>query len=94
MNSGKFCFSGYEVLKGLPNIKTHDAAVEIPIFENDQDMVRFSTMLKQKQNLLNSNAFLMEKHGLYVWGSSLFEAKRHLEIYEFLLDIELTLKQI
>lgn len=94
MNSGKLGFSGYEVLKGLPNIKTHDAAVEIPIFENDQDMHRFSTMLKQKQNLLNSNAFLMEKHGLYVWGSSLFEAKRHLEIFEFLLDIELTLKQI
>lgn len=87
-------FSGYEVLKGLPNINTHAASVEIPIFENDQDMVRFSNLLRENRNLLTNNSFLMEKHGLYVWGTSLFEAKRHLEIYEFLLDIELTLKQI
>jgi methylthioribulose-1-phosphate dehydratase len=94
LNEGFIRFSGYEVLKGLPNIDTHDAMVDMPIFQNDQDMVRFSKMLLGKQNLLMNNAFLMDKHGLYVWGASLFEAKRHLEIYEFLLDIELTLKQI
>lgn len=91
---GAVHFDGYEVLKGLPNIQTHDTAIDVPIFANDQDMVRFSAMLRENQNLLTHNAFLMEKHGLYVWGSSLFEAKRHLEINEFLLDIALTLKQI
>ncbi len=93
-SENKINFSGYEVLKGLPNINTHSASVEIPIFNNDQDMVRFSKVLRDNYKLLTNNAFLMEKHGLYVWGDSLFEAKRHLEIYEFLLDIELTLKQI
>jgi len=86
--------SGYEVLKGLPNIATHDASIQIPIFPNDQDMPRFSEMLDSNVNLLIHHAFLIEKHGLYVWGDSLFEAKRHLDIYEFLLDIELTLNYI
>lgn len=93
-SEGCIHFSGYEVLKGLPNTHTHEVGIDVPIFANDQDMLRFCRMLRENQNLLMHNAFLMEKHGLYVWGSSLFEAKRHLEIYEFLLDIALTLKQI
>ncbi len=89
--SGFVDFDGYEVLKGLPNTVTHDTLVSIPIFTNDQDMSRFSQeLLSNREDLLHS-AFLMEKHGLYVWGKTLEETKRHLEIYEFLLDIELTL---
>lgn len=84
-------FEGYEVLKGLPNINTHEAQVSIPIFANDQDMKRFCVELMVQKEDLKYKAFLIEKHGLYVWGDSLEEAKRHLEIYEFLLDIELTL---
>lgn len=87
-------FSGYEVLKGLPMQVTHDTAVKIPIFANDQDMHRFSLMIQEHEECLNNCAFLIEKHGLYVWGNSLFDAKRHLEIYEFLLDITLNFKTI
>lgn len=87
-------FSGYEVLKGLPMQITHDTTVKIPIFANDQDMQRFSLMIQEHEEWLHNSAFLIEKHGLYVWGNSLFEAKRHLEIYEFLLDIALTFKSI
>lgn len=87
-------FTGYEVLKGLPRISTHETTVKIPIFKNDQDMVRFSSQLCTYGVSLQNNAFLMEKHGIYVWGNSLEEAKRFLEIYEYLLDLELTLTQI
>jgi methylthioribulose-1-phosphate dehydratase len=87
-------FSGYEVLKGLPRISTHDTTVRIPIFKNTQDMFRFSSQLPTYQVSLQNNAFLMEKHGIYVWGNSLEQAKRFLEIYEYLLDLELTLNQI
>jgi methylthioribulose-1-phosphate dehydratase len=86
--------SGYEVLKGLPNISTHETNVKIPIFKNDQDMVRFGKLLQTCAVSLKNNAFLMEKHGIYVWGETLEEVKRYLEIYEYLLDAELTLKQI
>lgn len=91
---GFVAFSGYEVLKGLPNTSTHEALVRIPIFKNDQDMPRFTKQFKTFEVSLGNNAFLMEKHGLYVWGETFEEAKRHLEIYEYLLDLELTLKQL
>lgn len=87
-------FSGYEVLKGLPGISTHESEVELPIFANDQDMDRFRLQIRDNQNRLQTGGFLMAKHGLYAWGNSLQEAKRHLEIYEFLLTCELNLLQI
>jgi methylthioribulose-1-phosphate dehydratase len=30
---------------------------------------------------------LLRGHGLYTWGSDLAEAKRHVEILEFLLEV-------
>lgn len=87
-------FSGYEVLKGLPGISTHESEVELPIFANDQDMDRFRLLIRDNRNRLQVAGFLMAKHGLYAWGNSLQEAKRHLEIYEFLLTCELNLLQI
>jgi methylthioribulose-1-phosphate dehydratase len=91
---GQVVFSGYEVLKGLPGMDTHYAKVHVPIFANDQDMSRFGDLLITNKEKLTSAAFLMQKHGIYVWGENLAEAKRHLEIYEYLLDLELTLKAI
>lgn len=91
---GGISFEGYEVLKGLPGINTHEAQIELPVFANDQDMERFRLVLRENKEKLRVNGFLMAKHGLYAWGDSLFEAKRHLEIYEFLLTCELNLLQI
>ncbi len=91
---GRISFEGYEVLKGLPEINTHEAQLELPVFANDQDMERFRLVLRENKEKLRVNGFLMAKHGLYAWGDSLFEAKRHLEIYEFLLTCELNLLQI
>lgn len=87
-------FSGYEVLKGLPGITTHESSIELPIFSNDQDMNRFRLVIRKHAEKLTVNGFLMAKHGLYAWGNTLFDAKRHLEIYEFLLTCELNLLQI
>jgi len=35
----------------------------------------------------NAHGFLLRRHGLYTWGESLGQAKRHLEILEFLLEV-------
>jgi methylthioribulose-1-phosphate dehydratase len=87
----KITFSGYEVLKGLPPITTHESTVDLPIFENSQNMDAFRLVIRNNQKSLAINGFLMEKHGLYTWGDSFLAAKKHLEILEFLLDCELTL---
>jgi len=34
----------------------------------------------------DAHAFLLHRHGLYSWGRDLAQAKRHVEIIEFLLE--------
>lgn len=79
--------SGFEVLKGLRGIKTHKAEVKVPIFNNSQNMEALSDEigLYYKNNPV-MRGFLLAGHGLYTWGSSLAEAKRHVEVFEFVFD--------
>ena len=35
----------------------------------------------------NLHGLLLRRHGLYTWGESIEQAKRHLEILEFLLEV-------
>jgi methylthioribulose-1-phosphate dehydratase len=79
---------GYEMLKGLRSVHTHDYAEWLPIIDNSQDMPALAkgveAALKEHPE---SHGFLLRRHGLYTWGDGLAEAKRHVEILEFLLEI-------
>lgn len=79
---------GYEMLKGLEGIQTHQCAINLPILANSQDLVALSQMvgaiLEEKPH---TYGILLAGHGLYTWGKTLFEARRHLEILEFLLEL-------
>lgn len=80
---------GFEMLKGLSGIQTHDTTVSIPIFKNQQEMDSFREKVESKFKTKSENmkhAYLIEKHGMHAWGSNLVEAKRHVEIMEFLLE--------
>lgn len=74
-----------EMLKGLEGISSHEAAVEVPVLNNDQDLRRLSAMARP---LLAEapQGLLIAGHGLYAWGENLAMARRHLEIHEFLLE--------
>lgn len=85
---------GYEILKGYEGIPTHETTVQLPVFDNTQDMIAFGELLKKEQNRLTIPAFIMRKHGTYAWGKSLFEAKRHLETTEYLLEVDWRLKML
>jgi methylthioribulose-1-phosphate dehydratase len=78
---------GYEMLKGLNGVSTHEHREWIPIVANDQDMTRLATELG---SILDgdprAHAVLLRRHGLYTWGASLAEAERHVEILEFLFE--------
>src|SRR5207253_7529221 len=84
---GGLTIQGYEMLKGLAGIKTHEHREWLPIIENSQDMSALaesiSDILRQHQG---AHGFLLRRHGLYTWGPNLAEAKRHVEILEFLLE--------
>jgi methylthioribulose-1-phosphate dehydratase len=78
---------GYEMLKGLEGVSTHEHREWIPVLDNDQDMTRLSARVRE---LLAEHpachAFLLHRHGLYTWGETLPQAVRHVEIVEFLLE--------
>jgi methylthioribulose-1-phosphate dehydratase len=85
---GGVALEGYEMLKGLEGVRTHQHREWLPILENSQDMVelsqRVTKVLRENPGL---HGFLLRGHGLYTWGSSLQEAKRHVEILEFLMEV-------
>jgi methylthioribulose-1-phosphate dehydratase len=86
--AGGVRIQGFEMLKGLEGVSTHEHAEWIPILDNDQDIARLAG---RAESVLESNpaahAFLLRGHGLYTWGANLDEARRHIEILEFLLDV-------
>jgi methylthioribulose-1-phosphate dehydratase len=85
--AGGLAIHGYEMLKGLEGVATHEHEEWIPILENDQDMPRLAARVNQV--LLQHpacHAFLLRRHGLYTWGETLPQAARHVEIVEFLLE--------
>jgi len=79
---------GYEMLKGLEGVTSHSHREWLPIIENDQDMARLAGVVETELSRHpEAHAFLLRRHGLYTWGESFEQAKRHLEIMEFLLDV-------
>lgn len=80
-------FQGYEIQKGFEGQTTHEATVSIPVFDNSQDMVEFTGRMKARKSLLGNHSFVIRNHGTYAWGRNLFEAKRHLETLEYLLEV-------
>jgi methylthioribulose-1-phosphate dehydratase len=91
---GSLRIAGYEMLKGLDGIGTHDTFEEVPIFANTQDMVELSVRLRRHFAGVDwtsggrppFHGFLLSGHGLYTWGRDLAEARRHIEIFEFLFE--------
>ncbi len=79
---------GWEMLKGLAGVTTHDHNEWLPILDNSQDMnelaAQLSALLREQPNI---HGFLLRGHGLYTWGAGIQEAKRHIEILEFLLEV-------
>jgi methylthioribulose-1-phosphate dehydratase len=74
-----------EMLKGIAGITTHLSEVRVPVLANDQDLARLSR--RAVPHLGRAPAgLLIAGHGLYAWGQELSEARRHLEILEFLLE--------
>ncbi len=84
---GGVVIDGYEMLKGLGGVSTHQHREWLPIIENTQDWVAAAPEVEQ---LLRANptthGFLIRRHGLYTWGRDLGEAKRQLEVLEFLFE--------
>jgi methylthioribulose-1-phosphate dehydratase len=85
---GTIEIEGYEMLKGLAGVTTHEHLEKVPIVENSQDYVALAHVI---ENVIRDNPDLhgiyLRRHGLYTWGESVSEARRHVEIFEFLFEV-------
>jgi methylthioribulose-1-phosphate dehydratase len=84
--AGAVRFSGFEMQKALDGIETHESAVDLPVFANAQDTTALAATIEAR---LGGDApvpgYLLAGHGLYAWGATMGDARRHLEGLEFLL---------
>jgi methylthioribulose-1-phosphate dehydratase len=85
---GGLAIEGYEMLKGLRGVATHEHREWLPVVENTQDWAaeapRIEEMLRRRPE---THGFLIRRHGLYTWGSDVDELARHVEVLEFLLEV-------
>ena len=76
---------GLELLKGLSGIRTHLTKIPIPCFENSQDIRLLANEIENTlRSSLNIYGILLRGHGVYVWGESVQDAKRHLEVFNYI----------
>ncbi len=85
---GQLVIEGFEMLKGLAGVKTHEHQESLPIIENSQDMKALAAAFKDALRRFPScHGVLLRGHGLYTWGRDLAQARQHVEILEFLLEV-------
>jgi methylthioribulose-1-phosphate dehydratase len=76
------------MLKGLRGVATHEHREWLPIVDNSQDVPalagEIAALVVERPEL---HGFLVRGHGLYTWGEDPAEARRHVEILEFLLEV-------
>jgi methylthioribulose-1-phosphate dehydratase len=85
---GGVAIEGFEMLKGLEGVRTHQHREWLPILENSQDMIELAGKVTATVRALPGiHGFLLKEHGLYTWGEDLQQAKRHVEILEFLMEV-------
>jgi methylthioribulose-1-phosphate dehydratase len=87
--TGHLTLTGYEILKGLDGVRTHEHVERVPILKNSQDYVELAEGLRAALHQYpGAHGVLLSKHGLYTWGESVAGARRHLEALEFLFEVE------
>ena len=86
----------YELLKAFQGISTHECTVKVPVFANDQNILRLSkavhARMADSEEVLHG--YLIRGHGFYTWGNSVDDALRHVEAFEFLFDCEVKRKGV
>lgn len=93
--SDSLVFADYELQKAFSGVSTHESQVEVPIFDNDQDIARLAAKV---QPWLEAHpdcvGYLIRGHGLYTWGARMSDALRQIEAFEFLFECELKVRAL
>lgn len=86
---GGILLEGYEMLKGLSGVTTHEHREWLPIFNNTQDIPELAQRVREAAADFEHpfpHGYIIRRHGIYTWGADVAEAFRQVEIIEFLLE--------
>jgi methylthioribulose-1-phosphate dehydratase len=92
--AGHIRFEEYELIKAFRGQETHETSMDVAVLANNQHI---PTLAAQVDVLLDRGpvwGYLIDGHGMYAWGRDMFEARRHLEAFEFLLNCELEMRKL
>lgn len=95
--SGAIVLAGYEMLKALDGVGTHETSVTVPVFGNDQDMRALDRRVAARlapPTEPGAVGYLIAGHGMYAWGRTMADAQRHVEAFDFLLTCELEKRRL
>lgn len=94
-DAGQLVLDGYEMLKALPGVTTHETRVTVPVFDNSQNTTALAKIVTSRLRQQPSPpAYLIRGHGINTWGASLDEAERIFEAFDHLLTCELHTRQL
>ncbi|MCM3718686.1 methylthioribulose 1-phosphate dehydratase [Fictibacillus phosphorivorans] len=91
-NEGEITFQGQELIKAF-GIWEEDGSITVPIVENHADLTKLSKAVADVIKT-ETKAVLIRNHGITVWGKNAFEAKKHLEAFEFLFSYHIKLQTL
>lgn len=88
--------AGYELLKAFPGLPTHEAAIRLPVLDNDQDIPRLQSRVTQVWDAdpMAPPGYVIRGHGVYVWAEDMPGALLRLEALEFMLACELEARRM
>ncbi|WP_181438840.1 methylthioribulose 1-phosphate dehydratase [Paenibacillus sambharensis] len=81
---GSIPVEGVELIKAF-NIWDEEAHIDIPVIPNYADIPKIVPEVTKRFDP-RVPGIMLRKHGIYAWGANAFEAKRHLEAFEFLFE--------
>lgn len=82
---GEVVLRDLEMIKGL-DIWEEAAEVRVPIVENLFKLPALAEAVAERITDPRVPGILIRRHGLYAWGANPFQAKRHVEAFEFMFE--------
>jgi methylthioribulose-1-phosphate dehydratase len=84
-SQGEVVLRDLEMIKGL-DIWEEAAEVRVPIVANLFKLPALAEAVAERMTDPRVPGILIRRHGLYAWGANPFQAKRHVEAFEFMFE--------
>ncbi|MBV8491243.1 MAG: methylthioribulose 1-phosphate dehydratase [Candidatus Eremiobacteraeota bacterium] len=91
---GHVAIEGFEMQKAITGFTTHESLLRLPVFENAQDTEALARRIEHAlaEDVVSGTpayatvpGYLLAGHGMYAWGATIDDTRRHIEGLDFLL---------